>query len=77
MVTGGVALDALGRAHVVGGTLSIPTTAGAFDGAPTGFMKGFVLRLRADGGALDYGTYSWRDVGGQRVHQHGDGCRRR
>ena len=52
----GIAVDAAGRATVVGDTISndYPTTANAFQPTPA---NGFVTQLSADGSSLEYSTY--------------------
>lgn len=56
-----LALDAAGRAYVAGRTASgdFPTTPGAFDSSHGGgeVDDGFVVRLNADGSAMDYATF--------------------
>ncbi len=65
----GIAVNATGEAHVVGSTRSaeFPTTPGAFDtsynGRYTYQEDVFLVRLRADGSALHYGTF----LGGTQV----------
>jgi len=65
----GIAANAAGEAHVVGSTRSteFPTTPGAFDtsynGRYTYQEDAFLVRLRADGSALHYGTF----LGGTQV----------
>ena len=56
--TAEVAVDPLGRAYLAGTTNSIdfPTTAGAYSRDPRGDHQGFVARLGADGGMLDWST---------------------
>jgi hypothetical protein len=48
-----------GRTYVTGFTFSTdyPTTTGAFDRTPNGFMDAFVTKLNASGSALAYSTY--------------------
>jgi murein DD-endopeptidase MepM/ murein hydrolase activator NlpD len=52
----GLAVDAAGRAHVAGLTLStdFPATAWAFDGGPGGGYDAFVARLDSAGAGLDF-----------------------
>ena len=54
-----LALDAAGRATVTGRTDSsdFPTTPGAFDTRYNGGDDAFVVRMNADGSALDYSTF--------------------
>lgn len=55
----GIALDSLGRACVVGYTLSqdFPTTTGAYDGAHNGKMDVVSFKLDSDGTILLYSTF--------------------
>jgi uncharacterized protein (DUF2141 family) len=55
----GIALDALGSAHVTGDTESAnyPTTAGAFDTTQNGSRDAFVTKLNANGSNLVYSTF--------------------
>jgi Big-like domain-containing protein/beta-propeller repeat-containing protein len=55
----GIALDALGNAHVTGFARSadFPTTAGAFDTSFNGVIDAFVTKLNPAGSALVYSTY--------------------
>ncbi len=54
----GIAVDSLGRAYVTGVTASVdfPVTAGAYD-ETLGSLDAYVVRLSADGSALEYGTF--------------------
>jgi Beta-propeller repeat len=55
---GAIAVDATGAAYVTGSTsTSFPTTSGAFQTTPNGFMNAFVTKLNAAGSALVYSTY--------------------
>lgn len=54
----GIALDALGRAHVVGHTRSAAfPVLGSLQGALAGAMDGFALRIAASGAALEYSGF--------------------
>lgn len=65
-VGSGVAVDPSGRAYVTGWTVSsdFPATPGAFDRSHNGHRDAFVLRLSANGSALDYSTYLGGSGGG-------------
>jgi hypothetical protein len=56
---GGIAVDALGAAYVMGNTSStnFPTTAGAFDTSANGGKDAFVTKLSPAGSSLGYSTY--------------------
>ena len=55
----GIAVDAAGRAHVVGRTYSpdFPVTADALDGEVGGPADAFLTVLAPDGASLEYGTF--------------------
>jgi murein DD-endopeptidase MepM/ murein hydrolase activator NlpD len=59
-----LAVDAVGNAYLAGATTStdLPVTAGAFDREPHDALDGFVARINALGGGLDYGTYLGGDA---------------
>jgi hypothetical protein len=54
-----MAVDSAGMVTVAGGTAStdFPTTPGAFDPNPNGFLDGFVARISAAGDTLVWSTY--------------------
>ena len=58
-IASGIAVDSIGRTIVTGATKSFdfPTTPGAFDRSFNGTEDVFVVRLNAEGSALDYGTF--------------------
>jgi hypothetical protein len=55
----GIAVDQYGRAFVAGwtGSMSFPTTAGAFDTSQNGLHDGFVAKLNGVGTGLVYSTF--------------------
>jgi hypothetical protein len=55
----GIAVDARGRAYVVGygNSTNVPTTRGAYAEIPFDSWNSFLARLSPDGSALDYATY--------------------
>ena len=77
-----IAVDASGRAHVTGGTLSVdfPTTPGAFQPAlaipGSGPTDAFVTKLAPGGGQLVYSTYlgGGNDDSGRDITLDADGC---
>ena len=60
----GIAVDADGNAYVTGATVSIPTTAGAFQTTNGGRQSTFVTKINSTGSALVYSTYLGSGTGG-------------